>query len=92
LLAACGGADETDAQYPIDEPELETTACAGDKQRLGFVANSSTGDLPLKGNVDPEAADCKYGDFICFADLVVYCRDNFGQVECDAAGCSCYVC
>lgn len=35
--------------------------------------------------------DCPL-DFVCVAELISYCAENYGSLECDDDGCSCYVC
>ncbi len=38
-----------------------------------------------------EDHDCPL-DFVCVSDLISYCAENYGTLECDDKGCTCYIC
>lgn len=38
-----------------------------------------------------EEHDCPL-DFVCVTELISYCAENFGVLECDDDGCTCWIC
>ncbi len=38
-----------------------------------------------------EDHDCPL-DFVCVTDLISYCAENYGVLECDDEGCTCRIC
>ncbi len=35
--------------------------------------------------------DCPL-DFVCVTELISYCAENYGTLECDDDGCTCWIC